>query len=284
MKKRAAGRIDLPLMGQGTCFLGENPDRRMEEEKALRYGLERGLTLIDTAEMYGDGQSEEFIGRALRGIDRDSYMLCSKVYPYNAGREHIFKSCEASLKRLGTDYLDLYLLHWRGEIPLAETVECMQELKNSGRILNWGVSNFDTEDMEELFSIDGGEECAADQVMYHIGSRGIEYDLLPYLREHQVEGIAYCPMAQAGRLYRMRDIRNDHELMAVADKYGITLMQLLLAFVLRRKDIIPIPKASTEEHMKENADALQIRISEKDWSYIDSLYTPPTDKLFLDME
>ena len=187
-------------IGQGTWYLGEDPDRFDAECSALRAGVEAGMNLIDTAEMYGDGAAEELVGRAIQGLDRDKLFLVSKVYPFNAGRGDIRVSCEDSLMRMKTDHLDLYLLHWRGSVPLAETVECMEELKEDGLIRAWGVSNLDTDDMQELFAQPDGTHCAANQVLYNVGSRGIEYDLLPLMRQHQIPVMAYCPLAQAGRL------------------------------------------------------------------------------------
>ena len=160
------------------------------------------MTLIDSAEMYGEGAAEHLVGQAIRGYDRERLYLVSKVYPFHAGRHDIFQSCENSLRRMGTDYLDLYLLHWRGSVPLAETVACMEELKAKGRIRSWGVSNLDTADMEELFEVTGGTSCLTDQVLYHLGSRGVEYDLLPWLRRHKMPLMAYCPLAQGGGLRR----------------------------------------------------------------------------------
>lgn len=190
-----AGRI-----GQGTWELGVRPDRFAQECGALRAGVEAGMTLIDTAEMYGEGAAEELVGHALRGLDRERLYLVSKVYPHNAGRQHIFQCCEDSLRRMQTDYLDLYLLHWRGAVPLAETVECMEELKARGRIRAWGVSNLNRHWMEELFRVPGGDRCLTDQVLYHLGSRGVEYDLLPWLQRHGLPLMAYCPLAQGGTL------------------------------------------------------------------------------------
>ena len=171
----------VPALGQGTWYLGEQPAVRARELAALRTGIEHGMTLLDTAEMYGGGRSEELVGEAIRPYDREKLFLVSKVYPHNAGRPEIFRSCENSLRRLGTEYLDLYLLHWRGSVPFAETAECMEELVRKGRIRRWGVSNLDTDDMEELWGVPGGAQCQVDQVLYHLGSRGVEYDLLPWL-------------------------------------------------------------------------------------------------------
>jgi diketogulonate reductase-like aldo/keto reductase len=173
----------MPKLGQGTWYMGEKRTLWKQEIEALRQGIDLGMTLLDTAEMYGEGLSEELVGEAIHGYARTNLFLVSKVYPHNAGRKKIFDSCNASLKRLGVDYLDGYLLHWRGNIPLSETVECMNELVTQGKVRNWGVSNFDTKDMKELLSINGGNKCAFNQVLYHLNSRGTEYDLQPWLRE-----------------------------------------------------------------------------------------------------
>jgi diketogulonate reductase-like aldo/keto reductase len=235
--------------------------------------------------MYGNGKSERLIEKAMRGIKRDEYLLVSKVYPHNAGKPNIFASCDASLKRLGTDYLDLYLLHWRGSVPLAETVECMEALVRAGKIRRWGVSNFDVADMEELWSLPGGKNCAVNQVLYHIGSRGIEYDLIPWLSERGVAVMAYCPLAQGGTLQRMKkEILTDGTLLSIAEKYGITVMQLMLAFTLRKTNLTTIPKAGTPEHVEENTVALEASISEEDWDKVDKVFWPPTSKMHLDME
>jgi diketogulonate reductase-like aldo/keto reductase len=277
--------MQMPVLGQGGWRIGDEPQKAASEMAALRRGLELGMNLIDTAEMYGDGDSELLIGEALRGIPRKAYLLVSKVYPHNAGRPNIFKSCEASLKRLATDYLDLYLLHWRGSTPLSETVECMERLVRSGKIRRWGVSNFDVDDMEELWSIPNGSNCAANQVLYHIGSRGIEYDLIPWLAKRGVAVMAYCPLAQAGTLTRMRkDIITDETLVSVAAKYKLSVTQIMLAFILRQKNLVAIPKAGSVRHVEENATAIDIRISDEDWARIDSVYWPPTAKMHLDME
>ncbi len=176
----------VPAIGEGTWYLGEHRDRAVAEKESLTAGVEAGMTLIDTAEMYGEGLAEELVGRTISDMDRDKLFIVSKVYPHHAGRNHIFTSCENSLRRMKTDYMDLYLLHWRGRVPLSETVECMEELVKEGKIRRWGVSNFDTEDMEELWSVPNGKNCAVNQVLYHVASRGIEYDLLPWMRDHHV--------------------------------------------------------------------------------------------------
>lgn len=271
----------VPSIGQGTWYLGENKDLEQEEKKALLAGVEAGMTLIDTAEMYGEGKAEELVGKVARDCERQKLFLVSKVYPHNAGKNKIFTSCENSLRRIGTDYLDLYLLHWRGSVPLAETVECMERLVRMGKIRRWGVSNFDTEDMEELFSVPGGENCAVNQVLYHLGSRGVEYDLLPWLRKHHVPMMAYCPLAQGGELkkalYQNRVIRE------TAERHGCTAAQLLLASVLRQDGVIAIPRSGKTVHTLENAKADSVVISEEEWAVIDREFPAPDRKVWLDI-
>ncbi len=193
---RLANGHTVPAIGLGTWYLGENPATWNKELEALRTGIDTGMTLIDTAEMYGSGRSERLVGEAISGMNRESLFVVSKVLPQNAGKSRIFSSCRASLKRLGTSYLDLYLLHWRGGVPLSETVSCMEELKKEGLIRDWGVSNFDLEDMEELWQVKSGQKCLVNQVLYHMGSRGIEYSLLPWMESHHVSLMAYCPLAR----------------------------------------------------------------------------------------
>ena len=245
-------------IGQGTWYLGEDPDRFDAECSALRAGVEAGMNLIDTAEMYGDGAAEELVGRAIQGLDRDKLFLVSKVYPFNAGRGDIRVSCEDSLMRMKTDHLDLYLLHWRGSVPLAETVECMEELKEDGLIRAWGVSNLDTDDMQELFAQPDGTHCAANQVLYNVGSRGIEYDLLPLMRQHQIPVMAYCPLAQAGRL--RRGLLNHPALRQIAGEHHATVPQILLAFLLAQPGVLPIPRTGSAQHAQQNAAAAEIRL------------------------
>ena len=281
----SANGLLLPALGQGGWRIGDDARNAHNEIAAIRRGVELGVSLIDTAEMYGEGKSEILIGHALAGIDRSSYTLVSKVYPHNAGRPNIFKSCNASLGRLKTDYIDLYLLHWRGDIPLCETVGCMEELVRSGKIKRWGVSNFDTPDMEELWDIPAGRNCAANQVLYNLGSRGIEYDLIPWIRERGLAVMAYCPLAQAGRLKRMnRDFWQDGTISDIVRRHGITVEQLLLAFVLRQDNTIAIPKSGSVSHVEQNAEALRVSLSDEEWAEIDNVFWPPTEKMHLDIE
>ena len=269
-------------IGQGTWYLGEHASTFQEELSALRSGIDRGMTLIDTAEMYGDGAAESLVGAAIRDLSRENLFLVSKVYPHNAGQRNIFKSCEASLRRMGTDYLDLYLLHWRGSIPLAETVSCMEELKQKGRIRTWGVSNLDTADMEELFLTSDGSHCATDQVLYHLGSRGIEFDLAPLLRQRGIPVMAYCPLAQAGRL--RRDLLRSAAVQEVANAHRALPTQVLLAFLLAQPGVIPIPRSGKAAHTLENADAAHLTLSTEELAVLDRAFPAPSRKVPLDIQ
>lgn len=271
----------VSALGQGTWLLGEPNSTRMQEIEALRAGIDAGMTLLDTAEMYGSGKAEALIGEAIQGYDRNSLFLVSKCYPQNAGRKNIFKSCMASMQRMKTDYIDLYLLHWRGGIPLSETVECMEQLKKEGKISHWGVSNFDTDDMEELWRVPKGDHCAVNQVLYHIASRGIEYDLLPWLRQRGVPVMAYCPLAQAGDL--QRGLYDNPVLKKIAAAHNCSISQVLLAFVIREKDIIAIPRSSKKEHTLENAGASKIVLTNAEISMLDQAYPAPNRKVYLDI-
>ncbi|EPY42020.1 aldehyde reductase [Angomonas deanei] len=261
--------------------MGDNKSKRSQELEAIRSGVREGMTVIDTAEMYGSGRSESLVGEAITALNREDLFLVSKVLPNNAGRRGIFTSCEESLKRLGTTYLDLYLLHWRGGIPLRETVECMEELVAKGKIRRWGVSNFDIDDMKELWSVPNGDHCAVNQVLYHVGSRGIEYSLLPWMKEHHVAAMAYCPLAQAGELNS--NIYTNKTLQKIAADKQITMSQLLLAFVVRHGNVMAIPKAGNAAHAKENAKAGDISISDEEWKEVDKAFPPPNQKEHLDI-
>lgn len=276
-----AGEVTLPAIGQGTWYMGENDRKRSKEVDALRAGIDAGLRLIDTAEMYADGGAEEVVGSALHGGLRDKIYLVSKVYPWNAGGEKAIAACEASLRRLKTDYLDLYLLHWRGNFSLAETVEVMETLMAQGKIRRWGVSNLDYADMQELWQVQGGKACATDQVLYHLGSRGIEYDLLPWCQQQQMPVMAYCPLAQAGRL---RDgLLNNSTVMDIAHAHNATAAQILLAWVISHKGVMAIPKAATVAHAQENAAALNITLSAEDLMRLNNAFPAPGRKTPLDV-
>ena len=264
----------VPALGQGTWRMGEDASRRRAETEALRTGVELGMTVIDTAEMYGDGATERFLGEALHGL-RDEVFLVSKAYPQNAGRGRLERACEASLKRMRTDRLDLYLLHWRGAAPFAETVEGMEALRAAGKIGAWGVSNLDADDMDELVRAGGGT-CATDQVLYNVARRGPEFDLLPALEARGVPATAYSPVEQ-GRL------PPGGALQAVADRHGATAAQAALAWVLRRPDVIAIPKAADVAHVRENRRAADLALTPEDLAEIDAQFPPPTRKTPLAM-
>jgi diketogulonate reductase-like aldo/keto reductase len=265
----------IPVLGQGTWMLAEDPTRRADEIKALRVGIDLGMTLIDTAEMYGDGAAEELVGDAIAGR-RDEVVLLSKVLPQNATRHGTLKACERSLKRLRTDYLDLYLLHWRGKVPLAETIEAFEVLMKAGRIRNWGVSNFDVDDMEDLIALPGGDAVSTNQVLYNLTRRGIEYDLIPWSRKFGMPLMAYSPIEQ-GRLLRHPALRE------IAKLRGATPAQVALAWVLHHPDICAIPKAGRPDHTIENYGALEVRLTPQDMVALAAAFPPPKQKVPLEM-
>ena len=257
----------VPALGQGTWNMGEDPRRRAQEIEALRAGVDLGMTLIATAEMYADGGAETLVGEALAGR-RDQVFLVSKVYPHNAGRGRIERACEASLQRLNTDRLDLYLLHWRGAVPLAETVERMEALVAAGKILRWGVSNLNLRDMDELIRA-GGEACATDQILYNLTERGIEFDLLPALKRRRIPVMAYSPVGQ-GRLPRSAGLST------VAARHDVSVFQVALAWLLRDPQVIAIPKAAGLDHVRQNLAAAGLALSDEDLQAIDADFPPPT--------
>lgn len=258
----------VPALGQGSWKMGERDSDRAAEARALRLGIDLGLTLIDTAEIYADGGSEEVVGEAIKGR-RSEVFLVSKIHPRNAGPERAKRACEASLKRIGTDHLDLYLLHWRGNLPLGDTVEAFEALVREGKIRRWGVSNLDPGDMVELLALPGGEGCAMDQVLYNPEHRGIEFDLLPMLAEKKIPVMAYSPVGQGGALLRHRALRT------VAARHGVSAAQVALAWVMRHHHVIAIPKSGSEAHVRENAQALSLPLSAEDLAEIDRGFAPP---------
>jgi diketogulonate reductase-like aldo/keto reductase len=265
----------VPVLGQGTWGMGEDPRRRDAEIAALRLGIDLEMTLIDTAEMYAEGNSERLVGEAIRGR-RDEVFLVTKVLPGNASRSGTVAACEASLRRLGTDRIDLYLLHWRGRFPLNETVDAFLALQDAGKIRYWGVSNFDVEDMEELYALPDGKLVAANQVLYNLMRRGIEYDLLPWCTERGIPITAYSPVEQ-GRLL------NHPQLKLIASRHAATPAQIAIAWVLTQPRVIAIPKAATVEHVRENRLAADIELSDDDLATLDSAFPPPTSKRPLEM-
>ncbi|WP_445502926.1 aldo/keto reductase [Microvirga sp. G4-2] len=265
----------VPALGQGTWQMADMCGKRAQEFEALRLGVELGMTLIDTAEMYGEGAAEELIAEAL-GSERDRLFLVSKVYPHNASRRGVIEACKRSLKRLKTDHLDLYLLHWRGSVPLEETVAGFEELRRSGIIRHWGVSNFDTDDMEELFEIEGGANCATNQVLYNVTRRGPEYDLLPWMTERRMPLMAYSPIEQ-GRLPKAGILQT------IGRHHGASPYQIALAWLLQKPGIIAIPKASSPAHVRDNQRALEIRLSPEELNAIDAEFPAPKRKRPLEM-
>jgi len=270
----------IPVLGQGTWRMGEDPAKRQSEIDALRLGLDLGMTLIDTAEMYGDGAAEELIGEAIAGR-RAEVFLVSKVYPHNATRRGAVEACERSLRRLVTDYLDLYLLHWRGAVPLAETLEAFQLLKQAGKIRDYGVSNFDTDDMEEAFSLPGGEEIVTNQVLYNLVLRGIERDLLPWCRGRGLPIMAYSPIGHSAS--EQRKMFDRSQLKLIARRHHATPAQVALAWLLQR-DVIAIPKASNPEHVRENRGALDLILAKKDLEELDQAFSVPCKKVPLEVK
>jgi diketogulonate reductase-like aldo/keto reductase len=270
----------IPVLGQGTWRMGEDPSRRQSEIAALRLGLDLGMTLIDTAEMYGEGGAEELVGEAIADR-RAEVSLVTKVYPHNATRGGAIEACARSLRRLKTNYIDLYLLHWRGEVPLSETLEAFQVLKETGRILDYGVSNLDVDDMEEAFALPGGDEIATNQVLYNLVHRGIEWDLTPWCRARRIPIMVYSPVGHKSdeqkRMLGHRVVRS------IASQHDATPAQVALAWLLRQPDIVAIPKASRPEHIRENRAALEIELSDRDIRELDQAFPPPDRKIPLEM-
>ena len=260
---------EVPALGQGTWRMGENAAARGAEVVALRAGLDLGLTLIDTAEMYGEGGAEEVVGEAIASR-RDEVLLVSKAYPQNASRTRLPAACERSLKRMRVETIDLYLLHWRGSVPLAETAEAMERLVAQGKIRRWGVSNCDVDDLEELGP--ALPRCATDQVLWNLEARGVEFDLLPFCAEQRMPVMAYSPLGQGGALLRHRALRE------VAARHGATPAQVALAFTLARPGVISIPKASDAAHVAENVAARELRLDAEERAMLDAAFPPPRRK------
>ena len=265
----------VPVLGQGTWGMGEQARHAVDEALALRLGLDLGMTLIDTAEMYGDGGAEEVVADAIAGR-RNEVFLVDKVLPENASRRKTVEACERSLRRLGTDRIDLYLLHWRGGVPLSETLAAFTELLEAGKIRAWGVSNLDTDDMDELAGLPGGGDCATNQVLYNLTRRGIEFDLLPWCRKRGIPIMAYSPIEQ-GRML------GHNILKTVAARHNATPAQVALAWLLRQPDVLVIPKAANPAHVRENRAALDLRLTEDDLADLDKAFPPPTRKKPLEM-
>jgi diketogulonate reductase-like aldo/keto reductase len=257
--------------------MGERRGEAGREADALRLGVDLGMTLIDTAEMYANGGAEQVVAQAIAG-QRDKVFIVSKVLPSNASRSGTIAACERSLKRLGTDRIDLYLLHWQGGHPLSETVTGFDALLAAGKIRHWGVSNLDTSDMEELVGVPGGGACAANQVLYHVGSRGIEFDLLPWCEKHGIPVMAYSPLG-----HDVKRLLRSSALQAVAKPHGATPAQVAIAWTMRSGNVISIPKAADPEHVRENAGAADLMLSAEDLAVIDAAHPAPRAKRSLDI-
>lgn len=260
-------------MGLGTWYMGSNRAERAKEVAALCAGIDAGIRLIDTAEMYANGGAEEVTGEAIAG-QRDQIYLVTKVLPSNASRSGTIGACERSLRRLGTEYVDLYLLHWQGSHPLEETIDAFETLRDRGLIRAWGVSNFDAGDMQEIYGLPGGDACQVNQVYYSLSARSIEFDLLPWQQARNIATMAYCPLDQ-GQL-----ATNPH-LQPLADKHNATCAQIALAWIMQQPLVLPIPKSASIERTIENANARQIVLDADDLKTLDDLFPPPTRKTHL---
>src|SRR6267378_1336145 len=265
----------VPALGQGTWRMGENENAHADEAAALRLGIDLGMTLIDTAEMYGEGEAERVVADAIDG-QRDRVFIVTKVYPHNASSTELPKACERSLKRLRIEVIDLYLLHWRGDIPLEETVETFEKLRAAGKIKRWGVSNFDVDDMKELLSIENGTNCAANQVLYNLENREIESGLLQW-QKNEIPIMAYSPVGHG------RGLLESATLKKIAKRHDATTSQIALAWVLRQPRVTAIPKASKEKHVRENARSIEIKLTREDLADLDREFPRPKSKKPLPM-
>ena len=264
------GKTKVPALGLGTWRMGESAAQKAAEVKALQLGIDLGMTLIDTAEMYGEGGAEEVVADAVAGRRKDVFIV-SKVYPHNASRKGAIAACERSLKRLKTDRIDLYLLHWRGSFPLAETVEAFEKLVKDGKIGRWGVSNLDVPDMDELLALPAGGQCGSNQIYYHLGERGPEFALMPQLEKKGISVMAYSPLGQ-GSLLRNATLDK------IAREHGVTTASVAIAWVLRKPGVIAIPKSSKPEHIKANHAALKVKLTADDLEELDRAFPPPSRK------
>jgi diketogulonate reductase-like aldo/keto reductase len=261
----------VPALGQGTWGMGEKKSAHANEVAALRLGIDLGMTLIDTAEMYGEGGAEKVVADVNNG-QRDRVFVVTKVYPHNASRAELPKACERSLKRLRIEIVDLYLLHWRSNTPLPETVEAFEKLRSAGKIKRWGVSNFDVEDMQELFDIENGSACAANQVLYNLENREIEFDLLPWNQKNKIPIMAYSPIGHG------RGLLENTMLKKIAKRHDASPAQIALAWVLRHPAVIAIPKATSEKHVRDNARSIQIKLTKEDLADLDREFPSPRSK------
>ena len=266
----------VPVLGQGTWSMGESKSACAREVAVLRLGIELGMSLIDTAEMYGDGEAEEIVAEAIHR-QRQGVFVVTKVYPHNASRKELPKACERSLKRLRIEAIDLYLLHWRGDVPLEETVDAFEKLRAAGKVKRWGVSNLDVDDMTELLALEHGRKCAANQVLYNLQNREIEFDLLRWSHTNKIPIMAYSPLGHSGQLLRSAAVKK------IAKAHGATPAQIALAWVLRQPGIIAIPKASNEKHVRDNARAIEVKLTKEDLTGLDREFHPPKSRKSLPM-
>src|SRR5215469_14729464 len=265
-----------PVLGQGTWRMGEKESAHATEVAALRVGIDLGMTLIDTAEMYGEGGAENVVGDAIEGR-RDRVFIITKAYPHHASRTELPKACNRSLKRLRIDAIDLYLLHWRGDVPLAETVEAFEKLRAEDKIKRWGVSNFDLDDMEDLWSVKNGSNCATNQVLYNLENREIEFSLLLWSQQKRVPIMAYSPVGHSGKLLKNPTLKK------IADRHDTTPAQIALAWVLRKPEVVAIPKASNEKHVRDNARSTEIKLTKEDLADLDREFPAPKSEQPLPM-
>lgn len=280
MRELTIGGTKVPAIGLGTWHMGDHPSTRSQEIKALQAGVEAGAKVIDTAEMYGNGRSESLIGEAIRDLNRDNLFIIDKVLPSNASRNRLEHSLDTSLKLVGTDYFDLYLYHWRGAVPLSETVETLQAMQKKGKIKHWGVSNFDLPDMEELLDLPGGNEVAANEDLYNIGSRGVEYSLLPWQRDQGIPFIAYTPVGagdERGRLTTNKVVKE------IAAAHQATPWQIILAWTIRDGNTLAIPQSGDPKHAVDNVKAASLTLSDDELAKIDTEFPKPTSKEPLDI-
>lgn len=276
---KIAGRNVLTI-GLGTWHMGDDPKQETREIAAIKAGLDHGVQVIDTAEMYGEGNSERLVGKAIATYPREALFLISKVYPWNASKKQLPQSLEASLRRLDTDYLDLYLLHWTGNIPIDETVFAMEEARTSGKIRAWGVSNFDVANLEELYALPTGKNCQANEVLYNLGERGTEFDLQPYMKEKKLPLIAYSPLNQADRHH---DLIESELIQRLAKNHQVTPYQILLTWTIRQDGVLAIPQSSDVSHTLANVEAAEIELTKAELDQLDKVFPAPTKKQGLAM-
>lgn len=281
MKQVKIAGQQVPAMGIGTWHMGERPAQRETEIAAIQAGISAGARVVDTAEMYGSGKSENLVGEALKPFKREDIFLISKVLPENASQRRMEASLDASLQRLRTDYLDLYLYHWRGSVPLSETVAELQRLQTTGKIRSWGVSNFDIADLQELWALPGGDQAVANEDLYHLGSRGLDYAVLPWQRDHDLPLIAYSPIAQGDSWGH--HLTTTPIVQQIAQAHHATIYQVLLAWVVRHPQVLAIPQTSSVAHMEQNIAATDLTLSATELAALDQQFPAPTSKQPLDI-